>query len=91
MFISLDFFGLVGGGGGEWISASLSFTTISPSLNFYVEYIEKYQRRSPKCKKIFTGLPRPGKNILNMKFFPGQGKVREFCRWPGKFRKDLES
>ena len=26
-----------------------------------------------------------------MKFFPGQGKVREFCRWPGKFRKDLES
>ena len=26
-----------------------------------------------------------------MKFFPGQGKVREFCGWPGKFRKDLES
>ena len=23
--------------------------------------------------------------------FPGQGKVREFCGWPGKFRKDLES
>ena len=22
-----------------------------------------------------------------MKFFPGQGKVREFCGWPGKFRK----
>ena len=22
--------------------------------------------------------------------FPGQGKVREFCGWPGKFRKDLE-
>ena len=21
----------------------------------------------------------------------GQGKVREFCGWPGKFRKDLES
>ena len=26
-----------------------------------------------------------------MKFFPGRGKVREFCGWPGKFRKDLES
>ena len=26
-----------------------------------------------------------------MKFFPGQGKVREFCGWPGKFGKDLES
>ena len=23
-----------------------------------------------------------------MKFFPGQGKVGEFCGWPGKFRKD---
>ena len=39
----------------------------------------------------FEGLPQPGKNIWKMKFFPGQGKVREFCRWPGKFRKDLES
>ena len=26
-----------------------------------------------------------------MNFFPGQGKVREFGGWPGKFRKDLES
>ena len=26
-----------------------------------------------------------------MKFFQGQGKVREFCGWSGKFRKDLES
>ena len=22
-----------------------------------------------------------------MKTFPGQGKVREFCGWPGKFRR----
>ena len=28
---------------------------------------------------------------LENKIFPGQGKVREFCGWPGKFRKDLES
>ena len=26
-----------------------------------------------------------------MNFFPGQGKVSEFCGWSGKFRKDLES
>ena len=39
----------------------------------------------------WPGLPRSGKNIWKMKFFPGQGKVREFCGRPGKFRKDLES
>ena len=38
-----------------------------------------------------AGLPRSGKNIWKMKFFPGHGKVREFCGWSGKFRKDLES
>ena len=37
-----------------------------------------------------TGLPRSGKNIWKMKFFPDLGKVREFCGWPGNFRKDLE-
>ena len=29
--------------------------------------------------------------MWKMNFFPGQGKVREFCGWSGKFRKDLES
>ena len=38
-----------------------------------------------------TGLPQSGKNTWKMKFFPGQGKVREFCKWSGKFRKDFES
>ena len=38
-----------------------------------------------------AGLPWSGKNIWKMKFFPGQGKVREFCERSGKFRKDLES
>ena len=28
---------------------------------------------------------------LENEFFPGQEKVREFCGWPGKFKKDLES
>ena len=41
--------------------------------------------------KLVSGLPRSGKNIWKIKFFPGQGKVREFCGLPGKFRKDLES
>ena len=36
-----------------------------------------------------TGLPRSGKNIWKMKFFPGQGKVREFCGWSGQFRKNF--
>ena len=36
-------------------------------------------------------MPRSGKNIWKLEFFPGQGKVREFCGWSGKFRKDLES
>ena len=39
----------------------------------------------------FAGLPQSGKNLWKMKYFPGQGKVREFCGWPGKFRKDFES
>ena len=38
-----------------------------------------------------AGLPQSGKNIWKMKFFPGQGKVREFCGWSEKFRKALES
>ena len=28
---------------------------------------------------VKPGLPWSGKNIWKMKFFPGQGKVREFC------------
>ena len=42
-----------------------------------------------KCIDLGAGLPRSGKNIWKMKFFPGQGKVREFYGWLGKFRKDL--
>ena len=43
------------------------------------------------CYMPTTELPRSGKNIWRMKFFPGQGKVREILGWLGKFRKDLES
>ena len=38
-----------------------------------------------------TGLPLSGKNIWKMKLSPGQGKIREFCGWSGKFRQALES
>ena len=28
--------------------------------------------------------------LLENNFFPGQGKIREFCDWSGKFGKDFE-
>ena len=28
---------------------------------------------------------------MENEIYSGQGKVREFCGWPGKFRKGLES
>ena len=47
---------------------------------------EKYRVATvrEKCleNEIFS---RSGKNVWKMKFFPGQGKVREFCGWLGKF------
>ena len=44
-----------------------------------------------QIRKKIAGLQWPGKNTWKMKFFSGEGKVREFCGWSGKFRKDLES
>ena len=38
-----------------------------------------------------TGLPRSGKKVWKIKKFPGQGKVREFQFWSGKFRKNDKS
>ena len=38
-----------------------------------------------------TGLPQSGKKYLENEIFSRSGKIREFCGWPGKFRKDLES
>ena len=40
---------------------------------------------------LMTRVATVRKKIWKMKFFPGQGKVREFCGWSGKFRKNLES
>ena len=44
-------------------------------------------------KNIFTvaGLPWSGKKVWKMKFFPGQGNVREFWYESGKFRKNAKS
>ena len=44
-----------------------------------------------RMQNIIASYMLQGKNIWKMKFFPGQGKVREFFGWSGKFRKDLES
>ena len=52
---------------------------------------ERVMQKKKKKKNTLAGLPWSGENIWKMKFIPGQGKVREFCRWPGKFRKDLEN
>ena len=57
------------------IGVGFSGGGISKMLKFYIK----------------AGLPRSGKNIWKTNFFPGQGKVMEFCRWPENFRKDLES
>ena len=40
---------------------------------------------------VTAGLPQSEKHVWKMTFFPGQGKVTEFCGWPGKFKKHLES
>ena len=53
---------------------------------------EVHVRRYEPCHVISpTGLLRSEKNIWKMKFFPAQGKFREFCGWSGKLKKDLES
>ena len=37
--------------------------------------------------QTLSGLPQSGKNVWKMKFFPGQGKVREFWFVSGKLEK----
>ena len=38
-----------------------------------------------KTKYIYSGFPRSGKSQGKTKKVQGQGKVREFCFWSGKF------
>ena len=38
-----------------------------------------------KSIEKFTGFPRSGKSQGKIKKVQGQGKVREFCFWSGKF------
>ena len=54
--------------------------------------------RGDKDKRFVPALPLTlvrvamvREKYLENEIFPGQGKAREFCGWPGKFRKDLES
>ena len=60
---------------------------------FQTVFISEFRKRTWTTTEpaAFAGLPRSGKNIWKMNFFSGQGKVGNFCGWPGKFRKDLES
>ena len=37
-----------------------------------------------------SGLPQSGKNVWKMKFFPGQGKGREFCSGQGNLDRTWE-
>ena len=57
----------------------------SVTLDLSVKRVDSLDVRSN------SGLPRSGKNIWKMNFFPGQAKVRKFWRCPGKFRNDLKS
>ena len=63
-------------------------------INFLILDIHFIMIRSDFCVlKIASkcqGCHGQGKYLEN-EIFPGQGKVREFYGWPGKFRKDLES
>ena len=40
---------------------------------------------------LVAGLPRSGKKVWKIKKIPGQGKVREFQFFSGKFRKSGKS
>ena len=42
------------------------------------DLIEAYIKLLLAKKTLNAGLPRSGKKVWKMKFFPGQGKVREF-------------
>ena len=69
-----------------------SFLKLGPGAIYCHQIVQLTKTNMKSCfSTLFSGLPQSGKNIWKMKFFPGQGKVREFCGWPGKFRKDLKS
>ena len=72
---------------GKWFSLSFIQVFSSFIFIFRLGFLSRVAREGERG----AGLPRSGKNIWTMKFFQGQGKVREFCEWSGKFRKDLES
>ena len=53
---------------------------------------DKYSQKSEvTISALKHGCQSQGKISGKMKLFRGRGKVREFCGWSGKFRKDLES
>ena len=51
------------------------------------KHVQNERWNSPLSVKVATVREK----YLENDFFSSQGKVVEFCGWPGKFRKDLES
>ena len=67
-------------------------TFINPSTSAVLYLVISWGFALPKQSEKLDPQGCHGQGKLWKKtFFPGQGKVREFCGWPVKFRKDLES
>ena len=61
-------------------------------LSFQNEEKTQQQTCSQSRKFFFKSrVATVREKYLENKIFPSQGKVREFCGWPGKCRKNLES
>ena len=56
-------------------------------LSYFVNFVFLALFRT----KIVFRVATVRENIWKTEIFPGQGKVREICGWPGNFRKDLKS
>ena len=60
-------------------------------VNFH-SVIEEMRRQNIHFVSIDSSrVAKVREKCLENEIFLGQGKVREFCGWPEKFRKDLES
>ena len=68
---------------------AVTVTCFSSKCQMATSRIEFGQFYIRTCRRNRVATVR--KNVWKIYFFPGQGKVREFCGWPAKFSKDLES
>ena len=61
---------------GHYLSNDFKFDLLSRFGPYFLNF--KLLEQNVKLIVPKTGLPRSGKKVWKMKFFPGQGKVREF-------------